>query len=226
MAAPGVAVAPAATAQAQPTPTPIPAEVVYQGKIDVLVGGFGNERFNARYCTGECNTFGRLLHGYLATTTHQGGVIPEALESWEITDGGTTWLLNMREGIKFHDGSDATIDDLLFSLDRLTDFESEDPEQTTTTQGAHRRLIASQEITGPNEITVTTHTPYAGFAVWNSNGHAGNLRMNLVPRKLLGEPFGPSEAAYEKLPVGAGPMKMLGRSPGQSMSFERFDDYY
>jgi ABC-type transport system substrate-binding protein len=225
-AAPPVAIAPAATAQAQPTPTPIAAEVVYQGKIDVLVGGFGNERFIARYCTGECNTFGRLLHGYLATTTHQGGVIPEALEGWEITDDGTTWILKMREGIKFHDGSDATIDDLLFSLDRMTDFESEDPEQTTTTQGAHRRLIASQEITGPNEITVTTHGPYAGFAVWNSNGHAGNLRMNLLPRKLLEEPFGPNEAAYEKLPVGAGPMKMLNRSPGQSMSFERFDDYY
>jgi len=225
-AAPAVAIAPAATAQAQPTPTPLPAEVIHQGKINVLVGGFGNERFISRYCQGECHTFGRLLHAYLASTTHEGGVIPEALESWEINPDGTKWVLNMREGIKFHDGSDATIDDLLFSLDRMTDFESEDPEQTTTTQGSHRRQLKSQEITGPYQITVNTFTPYAGFAVWNSNGHAGNLRMNLMPSKLLGEPYGPNEEAYEKLPIGAGPMKMLERSPGQTMKFERFDDYY
>jgi peptide/nickel transport system substrate-binding protein len=224
--APAAVIAPAATAQAQPTPTPLPAEIISQGKINVLVGGFGSERFIARYCTGVCHVYGRLMHAYLATTTHEGGVIPEALERWEINEDGTEWILHMREGIKFHDGSDATIDDLLFSLVRMTDWENEDPEQTTTTQASHRRQIASQEITGPYEITATMHAPYAGFAVWNSNGHAGNLRMNLYPMKLLGEPYGPNEEAYEKLPMGAGPMEMIDRSPGQTMSFERFDDYY
>jgi ABC-type transport system substrate-binding protein len=112
--APPVVQAPAATAQAQPTPTPLPAEVIYQGKINVLVGGFGNERFIARYCTGECNAFGRLLHGYLATTTHQGGVIPEALERWEISDDGNAWILHMREGIKFHNGNKAYYRGLAF----------------------------------------------------------------------------------------------------------------
>ena len=224
--APEVVIAPAATAQAQPTPTPLPAEIIYQGKINVLVGGFGSERFIARYCTGVCHVYGRLLHAYLASTTHEGGVIPEALERWEINEDGTVWVLHMRDGIKFHDGDMATIEDLLFSLDRMTDYENEDPEQTTTTQASHRRQIKSMEITGPREITVTMHAPYAGFAVWNSNGHAGNLRMNIYPEKLLGEPYGPNEEAYEKLPMGAGPMEMIDRSPGQSMSFQRFDDYY
>ena len=224
--APEVVIAPAATAQAQPTPTPLPAEIIYQGKVNVLVGGFGNERFIARYCSGLCHVYGRLLHAYLATTTHEGGVIPEALEGWEINEDGTVWVLHMRDGIKFHNGDEATIEDLLFSLDRMTDYKNEDPEQTTTTQASHRRQIKSMEITGPNEITVTMFGPYAGFAVWNSNGHAGNLRMNIYPEKLLGEPYGPNEEAYEKLPIGAGPMEMIDRSPGQTMNFERFEDYY
>ena len=219
-------VRPAATAQAQPTPTPLPVSEVFPGKINVLIGGFGNESFIARYCIGLCHQYGRLLHAYLATTTHKGGVIPEALERWEINEDGTVWTLHMREGIKFHDGSEATIEDLLFSLDRMTDYENENPRQTSTTQAAQRRQIKSQEITGPHEITVTMHKPYAGFAVWNSNGHAGNLRMNLYPRKLLGEPYGENEDAYEKLPMGAGPMSMIDRSPGQTMEFERFDDYF
>ena len=146
-------VRPAATAQAQPTPLPV--SEVFPGKINVLIGGFGNESFIARYCIGLCHQYGRLLHAYLATTTHKGGVIPEALERWEINEDGTVWTLHMREGIKFHDGSEATIEDLLFSLDRMTDFEDENPRQTSTTQAAQRRQIKSQEITGPYEITVT-----------------------------------------------------------------------
>ena len=224
--APADVVRPAATAQAQATPTPLPETLVHQGKINVLIGGFGNERFIARYCSGLCHQYGRLLHGYLATTTHEGGVIPEALESWDINEDGTVWTLHMRPGIKFHDGSDATIEDLLFSLERMIDIENEEGGQTTTTQAAQRRRIISQEITGPLEITVTAKSPYAGFAVWNSNGHAGNLRMNLYPQKLLGPPYAENEEAYEKLPIGAGPMSMISRTPGQKMSFERFEDYY
>lgn len=39
----------------------------------MLVGGSANERILPWYCSGECHTYGRLLHGYFATTTHQGG---------------------------------------------------------------------------------------------------------------------------------------------------------
>ena len=90
-AEPTAVLRPAATAQAQPTPTPLPAEIIYQGKINVLIGGFGNERFIARYCSGLCHVYGRLLHAYLATTTHEGGVIPEVLDRWEINEDGTVW---------------------------------------------------------------------------------------------------------------------------------------
>lgn len=222
---PPAVVAPAATAQARATPTPIASETVYPGKIDVLIGGFNNERFIARYCAGLCHQWGRLLHGYVATTTHEGGVIPEVVERWEINGDGTVWKLWMREGIKFHNGEDATIEDLHFSLVRMID-QIEDPERTTGTQATEFRVIKSQEITGPMEITATMHEPYAGYAVWRSNGHAGNLRMNLYPEKLLGPPFKENEEAYEKAPVGAGPMSMTSRNPGQTMSFERFDEYF
>jgi ABC-type transport system substrate-binding protein len=190
-----------------------------------MVGGFGSENFLPRYCSGECHTWGRLLHGYFATTTHQGGVIPSAMESWKVSPDGRVWTFKLRKGIKFHNGDTATIEDVLFSEQRsLSD--SEIPSRATPTQLTEGRLIAKQEITGPEEYTLTYKDPNAAGAVFRSDGHAGNTRMNLLPRKLLGEPFGDTEAAYNKLPVGAGPFKMTARSPAQSMSFERFDDYY
>jgi len=210
---------------ATPAPTAIPADVVNPGKVTVMVAAFGNENFLPRYCIGECHAFGRLLHGYFATTTHQGGVIGSAFESWKVNAEGTVWTFKLRKGVKFHNGEDATIEDVLFSEQRsLSD--SEVPARATPTQLVEFRLIAKEEISSPDELTITYKAPNAAGAVFRSDGHAGNTRMALLPRKLLGEPYAETEPAYNKLPVGAGPFKMTARSPAQSMSFERFEDYY
>jgi ABC-type transport system substrate-binding protein len=219
------AAAPAKAPIAAPTATPRPADVVHPGKLTVMVGGLGNERMLPRYCNGECNTFGRLLHGYFATTSHQGGVLASGIESWKFNPDGTVWSFKLRKGARFHNGELVTAEDLFFSLTRSTDL-GDIPEAATPTNKVEGRQISKTEITGPDEVTITFKTPYAGALVWRSDGHAGNLRMNILPAKLLGEPYDKAEAAYEKLPIGAGPMKMTSRSPGQSMSFERFEDYY
>ena len=221
-----------AAASGQPTATPAsstapesPITSTEHGTVTVLVGGLGNERILPRYCNGECNTFGRLLHGYFATTTDQGGVIPSAMESWRVESGGTVWVFKLRQGAKFHDGSDVTIQDVLFSSERSVSLD-EFPGAATPTQTVEGRQIVKHEITGPDEMTITFTQPYAGAAVWRSDGHAGNTRMNILPAKLLGEPYDVSEPAYEKSPIGAGPMMMVSRKPAESMSFERFEDYY
>lgn len=210
---------------ATPAPTAIPADVVNPGKVVVMVGGFGSENFLPRYCSGECHSWGRLLHGYFATTTHQGGVIPSAMESWKVSADGKVWNFKLRKGIKFHNGDTATMEDVLFSEQRSLS-ESEIPAKATPTQTVEFRLIEKEEITGPDELTITYKAANAAGAVFRSDGHAGNTRMNLLPRKLLSEPYADSEAAYNKLPVGSGPFKMTARSPAQSMTFERFEDYY
>ena len=43
-------------------------------------------------------------------------VVPQIAESWEQTDD-QTYVFKIREGIKFHDGSDLTAEDVKFSLD-------------------------------------------------------------------------------------------------------------
>jgi len=53
---------------------------------------------------------------YLAWENDKGEVEPRVAESWESTDGGTTWTYKIRQGITFHDGSPLTADDVVWSV--------------------------------------------------------------------------------------------------------------
>lgn len=45
---------------------------------------------------------------------------PFIAKSWDITDNGKSWIFHLQEGVKFHDGTELTAEDVKFSMDRLT----------------------------------------------------------------------------------------------------------
>ncbi len=60
------------------------------------------------------------LYDTLIFPNAEGGVDPWLAESWEVSEDGTTYTFKLREGVTFHDGSELTASDVVYSFDRQT----------------------------------------------------------------------------------------------------------
>jgi peptide/nickel transport system substrate-binding protein len=82
-------------------------------------------------------------------------LVPGLAESWRAVDA-TTWEFKLRRGVKFHDGSDFTAEDVVFSIDRPATLTGSPGPFTTFT-----RPIAAKEIVDRHTIRLKTASPYA-----------------------------------------------------------------
>jgi ABC-type transport system substrate-binding protein len=112
--------APVASDTAQPTSTPqmapSPAEVeVNPGKVTLLTEQFGTERFDPVFGTIGVD-YARQFHGNPIASDVEDGrrvVTPGIATKWEISSDSLTWTFTIRDGVKFHDGTDLTAADVL-----------------------------------------------------------------------------------------------------------------
>jgi len=134
---------------------------------------------------------------------------------WTISEDGTEYTFNLREGVTFHNGDPFTADDVIFTYNR-----SKDP-----TKSIHSRVVANIagiEKLGPHKVKIKLKAPQASFLVKTLERSSGRA-MTIVSRGALKE-MGPEQ--YGLTPVGTGPFRVTGHTLGQSVTLERFEDYY
>ena len=64
------------------------------------------------------NSINGHVYEPLVTRGKQLEILPALAASWKQTSP-TVWVFNLRKGVKWHDGSDFTADDVVFSIKRL-----------------------------------------------------------------------------------------------------------
>lgn len=90
----------------------------------------------------------------LVTKDPRSRLKPALAESWRAVDD-TTWEFKLRKGVKFHDGSDFTAQDVVFSLDRVPNVPN-----SPSSFAAYSKQITEKIIVDPLTIRFKTAAPY------------------------------------------------------------------
>ena len=225
-AAPVVGEAP----QSQPTPIPeltdppAPAEVeVNPGKLIIMMGDLASERFDYTFVGGQAaaNNYSRILGGFLLSDNEKKDMVPGIASQWGLSADGLTWTFTIRKGVKFHDGSEVTAEDALWTLQHS--FGPQAFEYAEAASARRSRGMDRMELSGPDNVNVITKIPFTDLALFVSEA-AGTWYPIMPKRATLHDET--EELAYDANPIGAGPMRLVGHTPAQVMKFERFDDFY
>ena len=145
--------------------------------------------------------------------------VPGLLEKWSISPDGLTYTFDLREGVKFHDGTAFDAEAVKFSMERQLD--KEHPYRFKNRFSLAGRWLGPLspvvEVVSPTQVTMTLEKQDAGVLQYMAS--MPGFMPSPTAVKELGEEYG-------KNPVGTGPWKFVEWEPGIRLVFERNEDYW
>lgn len=137
-----------------------------------------------------------------------GGVVAGLAQSWDISGGGLIYVFHLRENVAFHDGSDMTASDVVWSLNRAR------AEDSVNAQKALFAGITDVIAIDATTVVVALETPNGGFL---SNMAWGDA-------VVLNE--GDDIEALKSAPNGTGAFMFGNWVQGDSITITRNDNYW
>jgi peptide/nickel transport system substrate-binding protein len=162
--------------------------------------------------------------------------IPGIAESWDYDEDTYTWTFHLRKGVKFHDGTEVTAEDVEFSWRTIIE-----PAYPGVRFGTFQDVVNAQayhdgEITDWSQVGVKALDRYT-FQVQLTGINAVFLvytcGYGVMPKHIYGPYL--EENGYEKLRgatldlgyvVGSGPYQLTEWVPDQYIKLEKFPDYW
>jgi peptide/nickel transport system substrate-binding protein len=140
---------------------------------------------------------------------------PRLAESWKALND-TTWEFNLRKGVKFHDGSDFTSEDVKFSIERIPVVAGPNPTTIYVRRVKETKIIDSHTV---HVITdgAAPNLPndFIRLFVVSSKAAAG------LTKETANEAFNSGKAA-----TGTGPYRYVSWQPKGDLVLERNDNFW
>ncbi len=211
------------TATPAPTPTPFVA-MEEKRKLTVALNNFASEEIaphKAGTLSGIAHVANYADHLMGLTVDNQFTNQWGLSKSWEQIDG-RTYEFTIKEGIKFHDGDDYTIEDARGAIELLATEEAAGA--FCLYCGTWIQILDSVEIVNSDtlRINLTRDEPFL-YDILAPKAAADSYLSSKRKWEELG---GTSQAWEDAGAPGTGPWDWVGRSLGTSNSFEKWDGYY
>ncbi len=208
------ACAPAATAEPV---MPADEDSSPSGTIVIAMGAAPVSLDPADHRSRESETVIRNMFDGLVTRDTSSGVHMQLAESMDWADEQTL-NIKLREGVKFHDGTEMTADDVVFTFERVINENAiEYPEAHTSPRKGLIAPLESIEKTGNYSVTMHFTGPWPPAMQLL-------VHQQIVPKAYIEEV---GTEGFIAKPIGTGPFKFVSAQPGlEEVVLERFADYY
>jgi len=148
----------------------------------------------------------------LVTKDFGGTVLPALAHSWDVSDDQLAYTFYLLQGVKFHDGSEMTADDVVASVERMravsrTAWETQDIERVEKIDEYTVRVHLSRPFTGLLDRLSTAPSSW------------GVMPEEIARRLFDGEITGADV-------VGTGPYRLAAWADQQWWELEKFADYH
>lgn len=150
-----------------------------------------------------------MVYSTLLTYDEENTLIGDLAEEFGWVDD-QTYQLKIRDGVTFHDGSDCTADDVVFSLQRI-----QSPD-TAATNAPYFINVTDISAGDGNTVNITFDVPFAAFPYI-----LADTDSLIVSKAWI-------ESGVDPLTdmMGTGPFSFVERVPGISITLEKNPDYF
>ncbi len=130
------------------------------------------------------------------------GLVPNLAASVELIDE-KTYLIKLKEGVKFHNGKELTAMDVLYTYQSIISPDSKSPKRSALEK------IDKIEINRKYSLTIKLKEPHAPFIA--------NLTIGIIPA---------GSKELTKKPIGAGPFRFVSYKRGSMLALKKNENYF
>ncbi len=158
------------------------------------------------------NNIGQHVFDTLVAKDAAGKLKPALAESWRAIDE-LTWEFRLRKGVRFHDGTEFTAADVMFTLDRIPNVPNSPSPFTTYTKQITEKIAVD-----PYTLRLKSATPYPQMPNDMST-------VMVVSAKAAGTAT-TDDFNSGKATIGTGPFKFVRWQRGDRIELARHDVYW
>ncbi|MDH6351973.1 MULTISPECIES: ABC transporter substrate-binding protein [unclassified Brevibacillus] len=150
------------------------------------------------------------LYDKLFDIDAQGKIVPMLAESYEVTPDGKTYTLKLKQGVKFHDGTDFDADAVKFNFDRNISGEK-------SRRKGELKFVESVSVVDKSTVKIQLKEPFAPF-----------LSVLTDRSGIIVSPKAVKEHGEQYLnhPVGTGPFTFVEQVKGDHVTLKKNENYW
>jgi len=146
----------------------------------------------------------------LVALDKESNIIPHVAKSWESSSNSKEWTFFLRDDIQFHDGTELTAEDVVYTFERILNPKGFSSQKTSM-------IAMIDRIEAVDEYTVKFYLsiPYAPFL--------GAARQHIIPKHVV-EDIGQKD--FSRNPIGSGPFIFDEWVPDDHLTLTGNDNYW